>query len=81
MEAIISELAREERVGLFSLFTLVRKSIEAGVSPSALVSWDGLHNTADGCDCIGRALARGVSNLVPQGARQAIAPHTKKLKR
>jgi acyl-CoA thioesterase-1 len=63
MEAIISELAREEKVGLFSRFT--RKSIEAGVSPGALVAWDGLHNTADGCDCIGRALARGVSNLVP----------------
>ncbi len=65
MEAIISEVAREEKVGLFSRFTLMRKSIEAGVSPSALVSWDGLHNTADGYDCIGRALARGVSNLVP----------------
>ena len=59
MEAIISEVAREEKVGLFSRFTLMRKSIEAGVSPSALVSWDGLHNTADGYDCIGRALARG----------------------
>jgi acyl-CoA thioesterase I len=65
MEAIISEVAREEKVGLFSRFTLMRKSIEAGVSPSALVSWDGLHNTADGYDCIGRALARSVSNLVP----------------
>ena len=65
MEAIISEVAREEKVGLFSRFTLMRKSIEAGVSPSALVSWDGLHNTADGYDCIGRALARSVSNIVP----------------
>jgi acyl-CoA thioesterase I len=55
MEAIMSELAREEKVGLFSRFTPVRKSIEAGVSPSALVSWDGLQNTADGCDCIGCA--------------------------
>jgi acyl-CoA thioesterase-1 len=65
MEAIISEVAREEKVGLFSRFTLMRKSIEAGVSRTALVSWDGLHNTADGYDCIGRALARSVSNLVP----------------
>jgi hypothetical protein len=43
MEAIISEVAREEKVGLFSRLTLMRKSIEAVVSPSALVSWDGLH--------------------------------------
>jgi lysophospholipase L1-like esterase len=65
MEAIISEVAREQKIGLFSRFALMRKSIEAGVSPSALVSWDGLHNTVDGYDCIGRALARSVSNTVP----------------
>jgi lysophospholipase L1-like esterase len=64
MQAIISEVAREEQVGLFSRFTLMRRSIEAGVSTNALVSWDGLHNTADGYDCIGRALARSVSNSV-----------------
>jgi acyl-CoA thioesterase-1 len=65
MEAIISEVAREQKIGLFSRFALMRKSIEAGVSPSALVSWDGLHNTVDGYDCVGRALARAVSNIVP----------------
>jgi acyl-CoA thioesterase I len=65
MEAIISDVAREEKIGLFSRFALMRKSIEAGVSPSDLVSWDGLHNTVDGYDCIGRALARSVSNIVP----------------
>jgi acyl-CoA thioesterase I len=64
MEAIISEVARQEKIGFFSRFALMRKSIEAGVSPSALVSWDGLHHTADGYDCIGRALARSVSNIV-----------------
>jgi acyl-CoA thioesterase-1 len=61
MEAIIAEVAREERIGLFSRFALMRKSIDAGVAPGALVSWDGLHNTADGYDCIGRALARMVA--------------------
>jgi len=65
MEAIISDLAREEKIGLFSRFSLMRKSIEAGVTPDALVSWDGLHNTVDGYDCIGRALARSISNVVP----------------
>jgi len=64
MEDIISEVARQEKIGFFSRFALMRKSIEAGVSPSALVSWDGLHHTADGYDCIGRALARSVSNIV-----------------
>jgi len=65
MEAIISEVARQEKIGFFSRFALMRKSIEAGVSPGALVSWDGLHHTADGYNCIGRALARSVSNGVP----------------
>jgi len=60
----ISEVARQEKIGFFSRFALMRKSIEAGVSPSALVSWDGLHHTADGYNCIGRALARSVSNIV-----------------
>jgi lysophospholipase L1-like esterase len=65
MEAIIADVARQESIGLFSRFALMRKSIDAGVSPSALVSWDGLHNTADGYDCIGRALARIVSKAAP----------------
>jgi acyl-CoA thioesterase-1 len=60
MQSAISEAARQERVGLFSRFALMRRSIDAGLSPSALVSWDGLHNSADGYDCIGRALARAV---------------------
>jgi acyl-CoA thioesterase I len=61
MEGIIADVARQERVGLFSRFTLMRNSINAGVAQSALVTWDGLHNTADGYDCIGRALARAIS--------------------
>jgi lysophospholipase L1-like esterase len=61
MQAIIAEVAREERVGLFSRFSLMRHSIEAGLSAGALVSWDGLHNSAAGYDCLGRALARAVN--------------------
>jgi acyl-CoA thioesterase I len=60
MQAIIAEVAREERVGLFSRFALMRRSIEAGLPAGALVSWDGLHNSAAGYDCLGRALARAV---------------------
>ena len=62
IEAIIAEVAKQERVGLFSRFALMRNSIDAGVAQGALVSWDGLHTTADGYDCIGRALARAISN-------------------
>jgi acyl-CoA thioesterase I len=61
MEGIIIDVAKQERVGLFSRFALMRNSINAGVAQSALVSFDGLHNTADGYDCIGRALARAIS--------------------
>lgn len=64
MEAIITGVAKQERVGLFSRFALMRNSIDAGVSPGALVSWDGLHNTVDGYDCVGRALARTISNSI-----------------
>src|SRR4029450_6703554 len=60
MQAIIAEVAREERVGLFSRFALMRRSIDAGLSSGALVSWDGLHNSAPVCACVGRALARAV---------------------
>jgi lysophospholipase L1-like esterase len=62
MEAIIAGVAKQEHVGLFSRFALMRNSIDAGVTQGALVSLDGLHNTADGYDCIGRALARAISN-------------------
>jgi acyl-CoA thioesterase I len=60
MQAIIAEVAREERVGLFPRFALMRRSIDAGVPAGALVSWDGLHNSIAGYDCVGRALARAV---------------------
>lgn len=62
MEAIIADVAKQEGVGLFSRFALMRNSIDSGVAQGELVSWDGLHNTADGYDCIGRALARVISN-------------------
>ena len=60
MQANIAEAAREERVGLFSRFSLMRRSIEAGLPAGALVAWDGLHNSASGYDCVGRALARAI---------------------
>jgi lysophospholipase L1-like esterase len=60
MRAIIADVAREERVGLFSRFALMRRSVEAGLSASELVAWDGLHNSRAGYDCVGRALARAI---------------------
>lgn len=60
MQTIVSDVAQQENVGLFSRFALMRNSIDAGVSQGALVSFDGLHNSAEGYDCIGRALARAI---------------------
>ena len=60
VQTMIGDAARHERVGLFSRFALMHKSIEAGLSPGALVSWDRLHNSKEGYDCIGRALARAI---------------------
>ena len=60
MQAIIAEVAREERVGLIPRFDVMRRSIDAGVPAGALLSWDGLHNSVAGYDCVGRALARAV---------------------
>jgi hypothetical protein len=53
-------VAQQESVGLFSRFALMRNSVNAGLSQGALVSFDGLHNSAEGYDCIGRALARAI---------------------
>lgn len=61
MEAIISAVAREDDVGLFSRFALMRQAVEAGLPKRALVALDGLHNSRDGYDCVGRALARSIS--------------------
>jgi acyl-CoA thioesterase-1 len=60
MQTIVSDVAQQEGVGLFSRFALMRKSVDAGLSQGALVSFDGLHNSAEGYDCIGRALARAI---------------------
>ena len=60
MQAMIADVAREQRVGLFSRFALMRRAVEAGLAPDALVSWDRLHNSAAGYECIGRALARAI---------------------
>ena len=64
MQAIIADTARQERVGLFSRFALMRRAIDAGLTPDALVSWDGLHHSAAGYECVGRALARAVYSNV-----------------
>jgi lysophospholipase L1-like esterase len=60
MQAIIADVARKEHIGLFSRFEVMRNSVKAGLSKEALVSWDGLHNSAEGYDCVGRALARAI---------------------
>jgi lysophospholipase L1-like esterase len=56
MERIIADVAAEQRVGYFPRFLLMKRAIDAGVT--GLVSWDGLHNSAEGYACVGVALAR-----------------------
>ena len=68
---MIAEVARSERVGLFSRFALMRRAIEAGLPADALVSWDRLHNSAAGYECIGRALARATP--VDRPSRKSLA--------
>jgi hypothetical protein len=47
----------------------MRNSINAGVSQSTLATWDGLHNTTDGYDCIGCALAERAPAVRCQACR------------
>jgi acyl-CoA thioesterase-1 len=56
MEKIIADAADQQKVGYFPRFLLMKRAIEAGVT--GLVSWDGLHNSADGYACVGVALAQ-----------------------
>jgi acyl-CoA thioesterase I len=56
MEKIITEVAREQNVGVFPRFLLMKRAIDADVK--GLVWWDGLHNSAEGHRCIGIALAQ-----------------------
>jgi len=56
MEKIIIEVAREQKVGHFPRFLLMKRAIEANVR--GLVLWDGLHNSAEGHECVGIALAQ-----------------------
>ena len=56
MEKIIADVAREQKVGQFPRFLLMKRAIEGGVT--GLVSWDGLHNSGEGYKCIGLALGQ-----------------------
>ena len=70
MQASIAEAARQENVALFSRFELMRRAVDGGLSMSALVAWDGLHNSAAGYDCTGRALARAIIAATDKSAAQ-----------
>lgn len=62
MEKIIADVADEQRVGHFPRFLLMKRAIDAGVT--GLVSWDGLHNSAQGYACVGIALAQMIDAAV-----------------
>ena len=56
MENIIVEVTHEQKIGHFPRFLLMERAIKADVR--GLVLWDGLHNSAEGHECVGIALAR-----------------------
>jgi lysophospholipase L1-like esterase len=66
MQASIMDAARQENVPLFSRFDLMRRAVEGGLPMTALTSFDGLHSSADGYACTGRALARAIVQAMPQ---------------
>lgn len=65
MQASITEAARRENVPLFSRFALMRRAVDGGLPMTALTSWDGLHSSAAGYECTGRALARAIMATMP----------------
>jgi lysophospholipase L1-like esterase len=56
MEKIIADVSREQNVGQFPRFSLMKRAIDGGVK--GLVGWDGLHKSAEGHKCVGVALAQ-----------------------
>ncbi len=62
MENVIAEVAREEKVGLFSRFDLMQRAIAGGVR--GLVGFDKLHNSGAGYRCLGLVLARLIDREV-----------------
>jgi acyl-CoA thioesterase I len=56
MEEIIADVSREENIGQFPRFVLMKRAVDAGVR--GLVGWDGLHKSVEGHRCIGVALAQ-----------------------
>ncbi len=73
MQASIIEAARRENVPLFSRFDLMRRAVEGGLPITALTSMDGLHSSADGYACVGRALARAIIAAMPADKENAPA--------
>ncbi len=63
MEKIIADVAGQQKVGHFPRFILMKRAVDAGVT--GLVSWDGLHNSADGHTCVGVALAEMIDAALP----------------
>lgn len=65
MQASIRAAGQQEHVPLFSRFELMKGAVDGGLSMTDLTAWDGLHNSADGYECVGRALARAIVAAVP----------------
>jgi acyl-CoA thioesterase-1 len=69
MQTAIADAARQEKVALFPRFALMKQVVDGGVPMTALTAWDGLHNSAEGYDCVGRSLARAIVAAAEAPAR------------
>lgn len=70
-DAAMAELAREERVPLFSRARLMRAWFERGLRPAEVLAPDGLHHNDRGYECLAEALSESL--LAASGAGRQVA--------
>jgi acyl-CoA thioesterase-1 len=70
-DAAMAELAREERVPLFSRARLMRAWFERGLAPAEVLAPDDLHHNDRGYACLAEALSESL--LAASGAGQQLA--------
>lgn len=68
----ISQLAAEERVGLFRRFAVMRDLVQTRhMGVADLIGPDGVHQTDSGYDCIARTLATGIEDALRPAKAEA----------
>ncbi len=60
MQTAIENVAKRDQVAYFPRFEIMHRTVKSGVKLGAFSAMDGLHMSADGYECVGRALARAI---------------------